>query len=565
MALLFTVPFAIAQKGTASDHGSYVSVTTGESIYIHANASTFITGETLYCKLYCVNATDKSASNISKIAYVELIDRDKKSVFKHKLNLENGAAQADFFIPTTLKTGNYKLIAYTLWMLNSAATNFFEMDLSIINPFQPLEKNVTLSTATKSNTTNPIPVSSDRVSVVTDKKVYGIREKVNLTIQSVSNQNKGNYSISVRKIDAIPVTDQSTTQSFKTSENRLSNDSKISILPEMRGEIVTGSIISKTGKSIIDKTIALSISGKSFAFKIAKTDRLGKFTFILDKSPTAATAVIQVMENDRNDYEIALETGNHPDVSNLKFSDTLALSFENKQNIEQRSVANQIENAYYERKKDSIDPEMNVPSFFHPLEKRYVLDDYTRFPTLRETITEVILEMYSVKKDNKYSIHLRNNTLDPEVYGLPLILIDGLLIQDTNELYDFNMENIYAVDLVNYPYLYASKTFSGVANFITKTNDYENKTTGDFIKTVAFARPLIGKKYYNPTYQQGHTNNRIPDYRQQIFWQPHVTLENEKSALTFYTSDLSGKFEIVLEGFTLSGIPVYVKEFFDVK
>ena len=543
-----------------------ISGETAESIFIHANASTLITGETLYCKVFCLNASDKTTSKISKIAYAELIDSDKKSVFKQKLNLINGTAQADFFIPTTLKTGNYKLIGYTLWMLNSSQSNFFEMDITIINPFQPLDKSLTIdSTFANSKIAENIAQSSNQFSIISDKKRYGHREKVSLNIKALTNYNKGNYAISVRKIDSIPIKPQPTAKLFTSGNNPIVTATQIKILPELRGELVSGTIISKSGKSVANKSVALSIRGKSFAFKLSRTNQLGKFNFVLEKNPVSGKAVIQVFENDRDDYQIALDAEKNPDFTPLKFPETLALSGQDKIAIEQRSIAAQIENGYYQQKKDSTYAENDTPSFFHPLEKRYVLDDYTRFPTLRETITEVILEMYSVKKGDQYSIHLRNTTLDPEMYGQPLILIDGLLIQDTNALYDFNMENVYAVDLINYPYVYGSKTFSGVANFITKTNDYENKAYGDFIKTVELARPVIGKEYYNPSYEQGNTNKRIPDYRQQILWLPQITLENDQNAVSFYTSDLSGKFEIVLEGFTDGGIPVSAKEFIEVK
>ncbi|HJY14314.1 MAG TPA: hypothetical protein VJ304_16075, partial [Flavobacterium sp.] len=101
-------------------------VTLDESVYVHANASTFVTGETLLYKIYCLKSSDKTPSIISKIAYVELVDSNKKSVFKTKIALENSYGQGDYFIPTTLKTGNYKLIGYTDWMLNKPTSDLFQ-------------------------------------------------------------------------------------------------------------------------------------------------------------------------------------------------------------------------------------------------------------------------------------------------------------------------------------------------------------------------------------------------------------------------------------------------------
>lgn len=533
----------VALALTAQKSKSY-----GETIVVHTNASTLLTGETLYCQLYCIDADGKTPSSISKIVYAEIIDSDRKSAAKQKWQLDHGVAYGEFFIPTTFKTGRYKLIAYTRSMLSGPDSRFFEMDLDVINPFQPLEAK---------NIGTEIPFSilskeSNNESIDTGKKNFGTREKVNLKIKNLG---RGNYSVSVRKADGFPSTPPSNLET--KSKTVIQNG-----LPELRGEMIAGNIASKNGKDVGGKVVALSIPGQSYAFKLTKTDRNGKFTFLLDPQPSAAEAIVQVMETNRDDYAISLDESQSPDLSVLQFDD-LKLSPQFKTAIEQQSVANQIENAYYESKKDSIAPSAASEPFFHPLEKRYVLDDYTRFPTLRETITEVVLEMYTSRSGGKQSIHLRNNTMDPEIYGQPLILVDGLLIQDTNELYDYNPENIYAIDVINVPYAYGPKTFSGVANIVTKHFDYETKTSGSFFKKVMLARPALHKRHFTPDYASAQ-NSRIPDYRYQLLWQPDVVADGE-SVIEFYTSDVTGKFEIVVQGYGENGQPIVVRDFIEVK
>lgn len=539
-----------------------------ETLFIHVNTTTLLTGETLYCKLYCLNQ-DNMPANISKIAYVELIENTRKSVFKQKLYIENGTAQGDFFIPTTLKTGNYKLIAYTKWMLNHTDSALFEMDITIINPFQPLEtanqqKNDAIpNTASKSSTNN----NANYLAVETDKKSYSHREKVNLKIKKMATTvPNGNYSVSVRKVDGLPFKKQITAPEFIKTEAKSTATEKMIFLPELRGELVSGSITSKKGtKDLNHKTVALSVVGKSYALKIVETDRQGKFTFIMDKNPNLSNVVIQVMDEDRNDYSIRLDDIEGADLSKLHFLPEFAFNPDLKNSIEERSVANQIENAYYTMKKDSISADLTADPFFHPLEKQYILDDYTRFPTMKETITEVILEMYYKKDNGKYSIHVRNTYINNEQFGPPLLMVDGLVIEDANELFDYNTENIYKISLINEPYIYGPKTFSGVINITTKNQDYQSKASGDFIKKVAIPRPLNQKKYFSPDYAAANQNSRIPDYRHQLLWLPEIAADKTENTVSFYTSDVSGQFEIVLEGFTQSGIPVSIKDNFEVK
>ena len=70
-------------------------------------------------------------------------------------------------------------------------------------------------------------------------------------------------------------------------------------------------------------------------------------------------------------------------------------------------------------------------------EKKYFLNDYTRFKTLKETITEVVDAVYILQKKGVYTFHIKfyNNIIKSDLP--PLILIDGILIQDHNVLINY--------------------------------------------------------------------------------------------------------------------------------
>ena len=53
-------------------------------------------------------------------------------------------------------------------------------------------------------------------------------------------------------------------------------------------------------------------------------------------------------------------------------------------------------------------------------------------------------------------------------------------------------------------------------------------------------------------------NDRIPDYRRILFWEPHVEVGDDELQFEFYTSDLTGEFEVVLGGFTTYGKPITI-------
>src|SRR5690606_37366922 len=87
-----------------------------ETVFVHFNASFLFAGEYLYYKVYCMDKSTRNLSGISKIAYVELLGEGGTRVFAQKIRLEKGEGEGDFFIPVTVPSGNYKLVAYTQWM-----------------------------------------------------------------------------------------------------------------------------------------------------------------------------------------------------------------------------------------------------------------------------------------------------------------------------------------------------------------------------------------------------------------------------------------------------------------
>jgi hypothetical protein len=716
LLLLSCNPLIFAQNKDPKQEFNTLLSSNPETLFLHCNTTTFVTGETLQYKLYSLNPTAFVTSPVSQIAYVELIGEDSKRIYIQKLHLENGIGQGDFFVPTTLKTGRYKLVAYTYWMLNKPTTTLFQLDLAIINPFQKNEKeavttvkelpsldnkkivkNTTIplpilekklpiksskktatTTASKfayveligedsksvftqkltlengiaqgnlfipsdiktgnyklivntnsianntttaptlavlpvvnaypknepaaKNTTKDLPslekventekqfpalekespINSDNQTTETaaeenlfalqlDKKKVAKREKFILKINTVAQQiQKGNYSISVRKTDQLATEKQPTATEFKSKWLKKTNNNqtpeKEIIVPELRGEIITGSITAKNGSSsLLNKTIALSIPGKSYTFKTTNTNASGKFIFNLDKTNYGSNLVLQIINEDRENYTIQLDQPKDFDSSLLHYKSNFELSPDMQNSILERSVASQIENAYHYKKTDSLVVSNATDDFFKSIAKEYILDDYTRFPSLQETITEVLFEAYYKQTENDYSIGVRDFNDNYEIPGSPLVLVDGLLLQDYKELFKYNTKNIYKVSIITGGYYYGSRLFNGVISFTTFKQDFISKQSGTYILDTTFLRPAVKKEYFSPDYADKSKNKRIPDQRYQLLWLPQVTLANTENPISFYTSDVTGTFEITLEGFTYQGIPVSLKDTFEVQ
>ena len=547
-----------------------------ESVFINLNSTTFVNGETLYYKLNCLKNSDKKPSTISKVAYVELIDSDKKVVFRNKLFLENGSGDGDFFIPSTLKTGNYKLIGYTIWMLNLSTAEIFQTDLSIINPFQEGNLNSKTQNATQVISENKSAtdfdhfkntiVTSENIKLILDKKSFSNREIVNLKIESLKPILKnGNYAISVRKIDSLPLKKQISAVDF-SNEIKSQASKSITILPELRGEIISGKISSKSaGNSIQNISVALSMPGNSYISKVVKTDSDGSFIFNIDKIAPSSNMIVQVLNENHKNYTVLLNDPLQPKYEDLSIEVAPNLNPEIENSLEQRTIATQIENAYYNVKKDSTLTPQKINPFYSPVATEYILDDFTRFPTLKETIVEIVKEMYFIQKDRNMFMYVRDMNIVAQSTEPPLIIVDGLFIQNQNELFDYKMENVYKINVIAGPYFMGPKNFNGLVSFTTKNKDYVTSQTGSYIVDTTVLKPNFQKEYFNPNYANAAEYERIPDYRYQLLWNPQLNLNEASTAISFYTSDIKGTFKINIEGFTNDGIPISLSENIEVQ
>ena len=548
---------SFAQKNNTINGLNEIDKKINESIYVSTNGNSFLTGETLFYKLFCVNSTTNILSKYSKVAYLKLIDNNKKTIFTHKLFLENGISNGDFFIPTTLETGSYKIIGYTSWMLNKNASVYFNQDIFIINPYKEKSKNLISQKVLQTEV-----LTNDNISFDLKSKTYKNRDKIEFKINTVSEEfAKGNYILSVRKADGLLSQNKINFKELQAeSQNRnFSNEINNTdfMLPELRGEIISGKLSSNTVE-VKNKKVALSIVGKYNDLKLTKTDDHGEFQFNLEKPNLNSNIVVQVIEDNKEEYTVAIDQEKEIDISNLTFQN-FEFNADFVDNVTERLVSTQIENAYYTKKKDSTIIPNDSIAFYGSLSKEFKLDAFTRFPTMAETLTEVVAGIYFKKTNNDYSIHVYDYDPNYESTIPALIIVDGLIIQNINELFTYNPKNIYKVNVVKGLYYYGSKSFNGIVAFTTKNGDYDTSLKGNFIIRPEILRPQYKKQYFQPDYTDSKYS-RIPDYRHQLLWMPKVDLSNSDSKMSFYASDVSGKYEIILEGFSATGKPVFIKE-----
>jgi hypothetical protein len=109
-----------------------------EKVYLHFDNTAYYLGETIWFKAYTARADRNALSPFSKILYVELLNTEGYVVESKKFKLENGQCHGEFKLNTTGYGGFYEVRAYTRYMLNFGAANYFSRIFTVYdNPKIP--------------------------------------------------------------------------------------------------------------------------------------------------------------------------------------------------------------------------------------------------------------------------------------------------------------------------------------------------------------------------------------------------------------------------------------------
>ena len=549
-----------------------------EKIYLHSNTSLFFPGEYLYYSMNCINTMTNRLSTISRVGYVELIDENHRSLFKQKVLLVGGKGQGDFFIPVTFPSGNYKLIAYTHWMRNVGLSQFYQDDIVIINPYQidqenlrnKKEETINLDVVQVNNT--EFQLEDKSIQLQTEKNVFGKREKVSLVPRNYKGPlGHGNYSISVRlknNLDVKPAMNATFFgDKYLNSTKILPKNINDSIyLPEQRGELFYGRVLDKEDNPVVNETVIISIPGEDFQLKSAITDKSGSFYTYVNKPYTAATIIAQAIDKDANNM-VSLIDKPEMEFETLQFND-FTLNSKMEKAILERSVYNQVENGFYSAKPDSILTNATIDPFDGGSPEIIKLDEFTRFPTIRETLVELVPNVWVKRLDNgNYTFWVREKLEKYEIEfesDPPLVLVDGVFVPEHTSILDFNARLVDRISILRDPLVLGDKKYLGMVVIETIEGDYLNRIVDHNMAINDLEMPTSLKNYFNQSYAAENVDKfkNIPDFRSQLYWNPTILIDqnsNEKN-YEFYTSDISGEYEIVLEGFTTYGKPITVKK-----
>ncbi len=445
----------------------------------------------------------------------------------------------------------------------------------------------------------------------TDQKVYGLRHKVELGIQSENESGSplaSNLSMSVFLLDSLQSPEdvdilsylwlqsdlkghiESPAYYFRNSgkeveettdnlmmthgwrrfrwEDVLSNERKIpEFIPEFEGHIVRGRILDNKNSSPADDITAyLSVPGEKSLFCAATSDQNGNLHFDVKDFFGSEEVIVQTNGWKDSSYHVNILSPFSEKNSGIGMP-SLRLSKDQEGQLLERSINSQVQNAYLAAQINRfLNPIPDSSLFFGRPDRTYLLDDYVRFSSMedvfREYVTEVLLKRERGKNHTRVALPGKG-FFDED----PLVLVDGVPHFNPDSILALDPLKMRKLDVVKRKYFIGPAIAPGIISFISYKKDLSDIQLEPGALVVEYPGLQLQREFYSPTYNtEARLHDRMPDFRNVLYWSPEIkTGSSGREQASFYTSDQAGRYAVMIQGITPDGKAGSQLIVFDVK
>ncbi len=545
-----------------------------ERIYLQTDRNIYTAGEYLFFSVY-LNGSHETGS---RYAYLLLSDRKNTLVVHLRLEMNNNKSFGSFLLPDTLSSGFYQISSYTNLMRNVEET-IFRKEILISNRFdEDLKFLDEMNAGEVAAASGPEKVVSsviaDNILIQSDKQVYYSREKISFYIETKNLPANSLSRLSISVTEVIPgihrgqsITDYFTRE-FESGELVNNDPVQFKYLPESNGTVLQGKIYSglQPGSSrsshgsgepgAVNKfTVLLSAIDTIANMQYTSSDSTGSFSFILNPYYLGKELIIRLKE--KSDATIVIDT--KTSIPQLFQSSEKYVIPGIKEILKRNSRIAQIQRFY--NKKVLLDtqkvfPASNtIPRVYYNNYDAVLPADYIELPDFIEISREILPSFKVRKMKDGYVSDFSNLQYQSESVDEPLIFLDGVPIDDVNQIIKLGTKDLKCIVPLPAIRFYGSLSFNGILDVSSNKNEINN---------VRFKTPAIrymapfSQPYTTPVpFKSGNIAPHHPDLRQVLLWEPDFTIgNNEKKTVECYASDLAGRYMISIQGITAEGIPV---------
>jgi hypothetical protein len=329
----------------------------------------------------------------------------------------------------------------------------------------------------------------------------------------------------------------------------------------------SGTILREDRHSPVDTTIATFFLQHDIRAYEDYPKKNGAFDFALYFDFHGQEDVFYSIEEDGKRIDDARLLLNEPPVITFPESEFIATEkLDSYMRFAQRRI--EIREAYQRRSIDQLVEDEKSPH--HQLEDEIDgadvtinLDDYLIFPTMEETLREIIPGLYHRWRNREHTVRVRLTEPDDFPTENPIYFVDGVLTTDTDYFMALKPADVASIKVITSQQKLSTFGNLGKNGIVL----VETKISGNA------DRVPRSKSYFKATgltdaiqFQMvPHNKRRIPDFRASLFWTPVLYSDaSGRISFSFCAADNPGRFRIIVDGIAENGEPVYAESTFEV-
>ncbi len=325
--------------------------------------------------------------------------------------------------------------------------------------------------------------------------------------------------------------------------------------PDYEGMVISGTLLHPDSSTVTTTENAyLSFPGTHPQFFTAQTDVNGHFEFLVKNPVGHREALIQVVGSQEL-YSVSLHPPFSTEYSSRK-THSLQLPDQIKNAVLLNAIHSQARNYFFKEPSPGVTASADSMLFFGTPDKTYRLNDYQRFPTMEDVVREYVPEVTVITKGKRRNLYVLNRKKEEFFEEDPLVLVDGIPITSTHRVTVMPATDIKTLDIISQRYRLGPVSFGGIVSLKTLNGRLGGLEPEPGAYAFDFEGLQAEREFYSPVYASStQQNNRIPDFRNVLYWHPNLkTSGTDAKQVSFFTSDETGLFVVVVQGLTEDGI-----------
>ena len=158
----------------------------------------------------------------------------------------------------------------------------------------------------------------------------------------------------------------------------------------------------------------------------------------------------------------------------------------------------QIQKSFFEKNIRFLTPAMDTVPFYGKPDEKYLLDDFTRFPTMEEVMREYVPGVMVRKRKEKFHFLTVDRISNTLYRDNPLVLLDGVPVFDINKIMNYDPRKVRKLDVMTRKYFLGNLSFEGVVSYTTYQGDLLDFEMDPRAFTINYEGLQLEREFFSP-------------------------------------------------------------------